>query len=65
MMEFAEQVKYQNPRSAATAKRFRPYAMYLEAKKKDQSLHIGVSLFIKKLFWSCDIVDMHETKNCS
>ncbi len=30
--------------------------------KKDQPLHLGVGLFAKKLFWSCDIVDIHETK---
>ncbi len=33
--------------------------------KKDQALHIGAGFFDKKLFWSCDIVDMHETKNRS
>jgi len=50
MMEFAEQVKYQNPRSAATAKRFRPYAMYLEAKKKTSHYILGLAFSSKNCF---------------
>jgi len=30
--------------------------------EKGQSQYVEVGLFAKKLFWRCDMVDVHETK---